>query len=43
MTQGLIEGLAGGMQEVAYRHIIDIHAESQRIDEHSHGIGDLEI
>ena len=43
VTQGLVEHFAGSAQEFADRHIIDRHAECQRVDKHTHGVGNLEV
>ena len=43
MTQCLVKGVAGGLEEVAHSHVIDTHAQCKRIDKHAHRVGYLEI
>ena len=43
MAQRLVEGLAHLFQVFAHRHIADVQTEGERVDEHTHRIGNLQI
>ena len=43
VAQRLVEGLAHLLQEVGHRDIIDVQPEGERVDEHTHRVGYLQI
>ena len=43
MTQSLVEGLTGFLQELADRDIIDVQSQSQGIDKHTHRVSNLQV
>ena len=43
MAQSLVEGLAGGAKEVADRNIVDVHAQGECVDKHTHGVADMQV
>ena len=43
VAQCLVEGIAGLTEEVGHRHVIDTEAEGEGVDEHTHGVGNLQV
>ena len=43
VPQGLVERVAGILQELADGYIVDAHAQCQGVDKHTHGVGNLQV
>ena len=43
VAQRLVEGVANLLQVFADRHVVDAEPEGQRVDKHTHGVGNLQV
>ena len=43
VPQRLVKGVAGMLQEPVHGHVVDAHAQGERVDKHAHRVGNLEV